>query len=69
MLILDRITHIVLYRPYRADKGSPKEYALFNDAREACSFAGSHSRVCSTMNLLKVDCELTQELINELVKG
>lgn len=69
MLVLSRITHIVLYRAYREPKDSPKRYCLFNDVREAMSFEGSHSRLCSSINTLKVDCELTEELLEALTKG
>jgi hypothetical protein len=68
-MVLSRVTHIVLYRPYRADSKSPKEVALFGDGREAMSFEGSHRRVCSSIDTLKVDCELTDELLKALQNG
>lgn len=68
-MVLSRVTHIVLYRPYRVTRDTPLSYVLFNDAREAMSFEGSHRRVCSTITLCKVDCALTNELLESLTKG
>lgn len=66
---LSCVSHIVLYRPYRASTDSPLEYALFTDPREAMSFHGSHSRYCSTMELCKVDVRLTDELLRDLIQA
>lgn len=68
-MVYQAITHIVLYRPYRSPANSPKCYCLFTDAREALSFEGSHRRVCSSICVCKVDCELTDELLAAIVKG
>lgn len=68
-MVLSCVTHIVLYRPYRAAKDSPKEVVYFNDGREALSFEGTHKRVCSSIDTLKVDCTLTEELVEALRGG
>lgn len=66
-MVLKSITHIVLYRPYREPIANPLQYTLFSDVREAMSFAGSHSRYCSTMECCKVDFELTEELLKTII--
>lgn len=68
-MVLSRVTHIVLYRPYREPSNAPKQVALFGDVREAMSFEGSHRRVCSSITTCKVDCELTDELLAALQNG
>lgn len=68
-MLLDKVTHIVLYRPYRAAKDSPRECVMFNDAREAMSFAGSHGRLCSSMDACKVDFKLTDEVLQQLINA
>jgi hypothetical protein len=68
-MVLSRVKYIVLYRAYRSSSTEPLSYTLFGDVREAMSFAGTHSRYCSTMDTCKVDCELTDELLQAIVKG
>lgn len=68
-MLLERVKYVVLYRPYRISHTEPKQVALFGDVREAMSFAGSHSRYCSSMDTLKCDCKLTDELLAELIKA
>lgn len=68
-MTLSKVTHVVLYRPYRALANSPREYCLFNDGREAQSFSGSHSRYCSSMDTCRVDCILTQEILTLLINA
>lgn len=66
-MVLSKIKYVVLYRPFRVARDTPMSYCLFNDVREAMSFEGSHRRVCSHIDTLKVDCELTESLLNELI--
>lgn len=67
-MTLVNVTHIVIYRPYRQAANSTCQYALFTDAREAMSFSGSHSRYCSTMELCKVDFQLTEDVLNQILQ-
>lgn len=68
-MVLDKVTHIVLYRPYRAPQGAPREAVCFTDVREALSFSGSHGRYCSSMDTCKVDFKLTDEILNQLINA
>ena len=67
-MLLDRVKYIVIYRPYREPSNSSKRYCLFNDAREAMSFSGTHSRYCSSIDTCKVDFMLTDSILQELLK-
>lgn len=64
---LSKITHIVFYRAYRSDPLKPLEYVMFTNVREAMSFSGSHSRYCSTMELCKVDFDLTDDILKAIL--
>lgn len=65
---LAKVTHIVVYRAYRESPDKPLDCAMFSDVKEAMSFAGSHSRYCSAMELCKVDFKLTPEILKALLK-
>lgn len=63
---LSKVTHLVLYRPYRAPVSEPMQYCLFTEGREALSFESSHRRYCSHMECCKVDIDLTEEVLKQL---
>ncbi len=68
-MTLSKVSHIVVYRPYRVPATDPKQVALFSDVREAMSFNGSHGRYCSSIDLLKCDVPLTEHKLTALTMG
>lgn len=66
---LSSVSHIVLYRPYRAPAIAPMQYACFTEPREAMSFEASHRRYCSHMECCKVDIDLTEDILKQIIEA